>query len=180
MIWFLYLLILAVGLTCQSVIAPFVEIFGVRPDFLLVGVVFLALHAPPKETILAAWVVGLAADLLTIEQFGFLGLSYALAAILVLEVREYLFRYRAFTQFAVTAVVVMVVQCLWAVYVSIRYGTRDGIVMSMLMGAVPVSLYSAAWAVPTHRVLLWIGRPLGLARPRRSSGRAVTYRRGYV
>lgn len=180
MIWFLYLLILSVALTCQSVVAPFVEIFGARPDFLLVGVVFVALHGPPRETILAAWVVGLAADLLTIEQFGFLGLSYALGAFLVLEVREYLFRYRASTQFAVTAVVAMVVQCLWAGYVSVRYGTREGIVMTVLTGAIPASLYTAVWAVPAHRVLLWLGRPLGLTRPRRSPGRGITIRRGYV
>ncbi len=180
MIWFLYAFILAVGLTCQSVVAPIVAIHGVRPDFLLVGVVFLALHGPPRETILAAWVVGLGADLLTIEQFGFLGFSYALVAVLVLEVREYLFRSHATTQFGVTAVIAILIQSMWAVYASVRYGSHDGILMTIVLGAIPASLYTATWAVLLHRMMLAIGRPLGLGRSRSLAGRSGTVRRGYV
>jgi len=180
MIWFVHALILAIGLTCQSTVAPFVEVLGVRPDWLLLGVVFLALHAPAKETILAAWIVGLAADLMTLEQFGLLGLSYAVAAFLVLEVREYLFRYRALAQFGVTASVALFVQCMWALYVAIRYGSHDGLTHAVLVRALPASLYTGLWAIPAHRVLLWIGRPLGLVRSRGISRGGVTVGRRYV
>ncbi len=186
MIWFLYGLILAVALTLQSVVAPFVQIYSARPDFLLVGVVFLALHGPVRETILAAWIVGLGADLLTIEQFGFLGFSYALVAFLVLEVREYLFRSRATTQFGVTAVVAIFIQSCWATYAFVRYGTHDGLAMTIATVAIPASLYTATWAVLMHRAMMAIGRPLGLGRSRSlsarsgGSGRAGLVRRGYV
>ncbi len=125
--WLTFFISMGVVLTCQSAIAPAFEIFGARPDWLLVLVVFFAMFARPGDAVVGAWMLGLAADLMTIERLGFLALSYTLVAIGVSSVRGYLFCYRGATQFAVCLIACMLLQCGWLVYRYAMYGAGGGL-----------------------------------------------------
>ena len=74
------MLLAVLALTLQSAIAPRLAIFGVRPDWILVLVVFFALHGRRRDAVIAGWSLGMCADLMSIERVGLLALSYALAA----------------------------------------------------------------------------------------------------
>lgn len=164
--WAVYIVVLAVLLTAQSALAPAVEIRGVRPDWLLAGAIFLGLYVKPREAVVSAWVMGLCADLLTVERPGLISLSYMLSAAAVCSFREYVFRYWALTQFATTLVMALAVQTVWMFYRRIMYPPAPPLVTDWMYGTVLTSLYTAAWAPLLHKVLLSLSGALGIVRPK--------------
>ena len=166
--WLTFVILTVLALTLQSAVAPRLELFSARPDFLLVVVVFLGLYAPSSDAIAAGWVLGVCADLMTIERFGVITLSYGLTAIIVTLPREYLFRYRVATQTVVTLTACLMVKTAWTMYYHLLYETPGPLLRDWLIGGVIASAYTAALAPLAFRVLLRMSRPLGIARPRYS------------
>jgi len=164
--WLTFVFLAVVALTLQAAIAPRIELFAARPDFLLIVVVFLGLFAPTMDAIAAAWVLGVCADLMTIERFGVIAFSYGLTAMTVTSLREYLFRYRVVTQTAVTLTACLVVQTAWTMYYHLLYEARGPLLADWLIGGVIVSAYTAALTPFAFRLLLSMSRQLGIARPR--------------
>lgn len=164
--WAIYIVVLAVLLTAQSALAPIVEIRGVRPDWLLVGAVFLGLYVKPREAVVSAWILGLCADLLTVERPGLISLSYLLTAAAVSTVREYVFRYWTLTQFTMTLAMALCVQTAWMIYRRILHPPSPSILTDWFYGAALTSLYSAAWAPILHKLLLSLSTGLGIVRPK--------------
>jgi len=164
--WFPCFLLMLVLLTAQSTLAPRLAVFGARPDWLLVAVVFLGLFASPRQAAIGGWLLGAGADLLTLERFGLMATSYGLAALMVASGREFLFRFRWVTQLCVTLVTCLVVHAAWLVYHRIAYASAGSVLGDFGTEVVLTSLYTAAWAPLMHRALLSVARPLGLALPR--------------
>jgi len=164
--WLTFAILAVLVLTLQAAVAPRVELYSARPDFLLVVVVFLSLYAPSRDAIAAGWVLGVCADLMTIERFGVIALSYGLTSIIITLIREYLFRYRMMTQMVVTLTACMLVRTAWTMYYHLLYEVRGPLLGDWLIGGVIVSAYTAALAPFGFRLLLGMSRPLGIARPR--------------
>ncbi len=164
--WLTFAVLAVCALTLQAAAAPRMELFAARPDFLLIVVVFLSLYAPPNNAIAAAWILGLCADLMTIERFGLIALSYGLTAMSITSIREYLFRYRLVTQAVVTFAACLLVRTAWTVYYHGLYGATVPLFTDWVVGAVLASIYTAALAPPTFRVLWPMSRSLGVTRPR--------------
>lgn len=164
--WVMFMIFVIFVLTLQAAVAPRLALFGQRPDALLVIVVFFALYARPYDAVVGAWIVGLGSDLLTIERFGFLALSYASAALLVVSVREYLFRFHPITQFAMTAVTALLLQFVWLIYRRILYQPIESLPIELISSVIWASLYTACFAPPVHKVLLKLSRLFGIPQPR--------------
>jgi len=163
--WLAFIIIAVLGVLLQTTVSPRVAVFGVRPDWVLVLVVFFALHVRGREAIAAAWMLGLLADFQSIERFGLLSLVYALAAGSVYLIRDYLFRRHPLTHLVLTFVAGVAVQLLVLGYYA--FLVNEGRVAGAdLWLAVLVSLYSALWAPPTHWVLLKMSSWLGLEVPK--------------
>lgn len=164
--WIVFLMVAIPVLTAQSTLAHRTELFGARPDWLLILVVFVAFHARRRDAVLGAWVLGLTADLMTIERFGLIALSYVLVTVAIIAVREFLFRQRAITQFIATLIAAGAIHLAWMIYRRTLYTptlpTFDDFVVSVLF----VAVYSALWAPPIHACLLRLRRPMGFAAPR--------------
>lgn len=178
--WVMFMIFVIFVITLQSAVAPRIALLGQRPDALLVIVVFFALYSRPYDAVVGAWIVGICSDLLTIERFGFLALSYALAALLVVSVREYLFRYHPITQFAMTAVTAMLLQFVWLIYRRILYHPIEFLPIEFLSSVIWMSLYTACFAPPVHHVLLKLSRLFGIAQPRYSFAGLSRLRAGRV
>ncbi len=168
--WLMFIILTAGVLTLQSAVAPRLEIFGVRPDWLLVIVVFFSLYAPPQDAILGGWLIGILADLMTIERLGLLALSYALAAALVTATRDGLFRYRAVTQFFVVLSVCLIVRFGWLIFRRMMYWSTAPWPVELLTDCLLASLYTAAWAPLLYAVLLPRSRWFGIRRRRYTYG----------
>ncbi len=164
--WVTFMLCAACALVLQSTIAPRVELFGCRPDWLLIVVVFFAMHARPSDAAIGAWIIGAGADLMTVERTGLIALSYLLAALGVASIREYFFRYRVLTQAVVTAVTCLVIHTGWLVYRHVLYDLNDAIVTDFAVSAVLASAYTAAWTPVFHGAMLGMSGVFGINRPR--------------
>jgi len=163
--WLTFLILMVFGLVVQSALAPRIEVWGCRPDLLLVLVVFIAMHAAAKDALIGAWLIGACADVMTIERFGVLALSYTLAALLILSFRDLLFREDGWPQFIVTLGVCMLVHTAWVIYAHSMYDPASSVLFDLTVGTVVASLYTAMLAPPFHGVLLRQWRSLGLPRP---------------
>lgn len=165
MSWIAFAIVAFLCLLLQSALGPRVEMLGVRPDLLLGLATFLGLYARRAEAVAGAWLMGLAAGLLTMERFGFMALSYGMVALAVALVREFLFRYRPTTQFATTFVCSVLMLTAWSMYGRLAYGpmaTAPHSFMQVVFG----SLYSAGLALPVHGLLLRASKFMGLPRTR--------------
>ncbi len=182
--WLTFAILTALVLTLQAAVAPRLELFTARPDFLLIVVVFLGLYAPSSEAIAAGWILGVCADLMTIERFGVIALSYGLTAMIVTSLREYLFRYRVVTQTVVTLTACLLVRTTWTMYYHLLYEVREPLLTDWLIGGIIASAYTAALAPFAFRVLRWLSRSLGIPRPRYSyagvSGETREFRREVI
>lgn len=166
--WIPFFICACFVLMLQSVVAPHVVIGGVRPDWLLVLVVTFALHVRLPDAAIAAWLIGASADLMTIERAGLISFSYLLVAVAVVSVREYLFRYRAMTQFLLTFGSALAVQLGWLIYRYALYNPAQAVTTSILMDVLGGALYTAIWAPLFHRLVLAMPYAFGLQRPRYS------------
>ena len=123
---------------------------------------------------LACWIIGLSADLMSIERLGLLALSYVLIASFVGSVREYLFRHHALTQFVVTFLCALFVQFGWLIYRRLMYAIDESLLVDLARTLLLAPLYTAIWAPPFHRILWSVASPLGLPKPRYSFTGAQT------
>ena len=172
--WLGFAICAVLALTLQTTLAWRVEIRGVRPDWLLVLAVFFALHARSMDALIGAWLLGAAADVMSIERFGLMSGAYAVATLMIYSVREYVFRDNPVTHFMATFVAAVAVGTLEALYrFVVGRGAFTG-AMSAGGGIVLAAAYTAAWAPLLHYVLLKFPDLLGIRRPQRSyRGRRV-------
>ena len=164
--WVTFMLCAACALVLQSTIAPRLEILGCRPDWLLIVVVFFAMHARRSDAAVGAWIIGACADLMTIERPGLLALSYLLAAVAVASIREYFFRYRSLTQAVITGVASLVIHTVWAVYRHVLYDPGEPFLIGFVTAVILASVWTAVWALVFHKILLQMLGAFGINRPR--------------
>jgi len=182
--WLTFAILAVLVLTLQAAVAPRIDLFSARPDFLLIVVVFLGLYASSGDAIAAGWILGACADLMTIERFGVIAFSYGLTAILVTLLREYLFRYRVLTQTIVTLTACLLVRTAWTMYYHLLYEARGPMLGDWLIGGVLASAYTAAFTPFVFPMLQKFSRLLGIPRPRYGyagiSGETREYRREVI
>lgn len=166
--WLTFLLLAVIVLTLQSAVGPRLALLGARPDWLLVVVVFLALYAPPQDAVLGAALIGLGGDLLSIERLGLLVLSYVLAALVIVGVREHVFKNAHTTRFILTLVVGLALRLGWTAYYRTLYDLSGSVGLELLQYVVWGAVYTACWAVPLHFGLVHYSQLFGFARPRYS------------
>ena len=166
--WFAFAIVVVIGLTAQTALAPRVAVYSVRPDWLLVLVVFLALYVPTKPAVIGAWIIGISADLMTVERMGFIALSYGLTALAILSIRDHLFRNHWTAQLIVTFVACVMVRGAWMIYQRTMFEHSTGWASSVMIDVMLVSIYTALWAPLIHGLLHRMARPLGLVMPRYS------------
>jgi len=164
--WLSFSILVIIVLTLQSALAPRIELFGARPDLILVVTVFFAMHAGRREAVLCAWLLGVLADLMTIERFGLLALSYALIAMIVASVRDFLFRYNAFSQFVVTAAASLLIGIGWFFYRHVVFDPGTALLGDLVVTVLLTPIYTGMAALPIHGVMLVVLRWFGLNVPR--------------
>ena len=166
--WLAFGILGVVFIIMQSTLAPRMEILGARPDFLLVLVVFFGMHGKLPDVAVGAWLLGLVADLMSIERLGLMAFSYMLTALLVASVREYFFRFRSLTQCFVTLIACLVVHSGWLVYQRVLYAPASSWWGDFGGGVVLTAVYAALAAPLVHKMLLPISPMIGIDRPRYS------------
>jgi len=91
------------------------------PDLVLLLVVFVGLHAPPRVALAGAVAAGLMADVVAGQGIGTYAVGYALVAALCGQLRDVLYPDHAVTHVTVTLVGGLAV----ATYLEVRHGVRS-------------------------------------------------------
>jgi rod shape-determining protein MreD len=164
--WILWICLAAFVVAAQTTIAPLVQIGGVRPDWPFLLVVAIALTAPGNQALYASALVGLFVDLNTLVPLGVFTLTYGLAALLMLQVRELLFRDALLTYVLVTLIVGLLAQGAVALLRLAQEGAGQ-YAGSVVLETLGITVYTAMWSFPAHWLFLKLGRPLGLTRVRK-------------
>lgn len=166
--WLTFALIGIVTVTLHTTLGPSLAVGSIRPDWILVAVVFFAMHVRSPDAVAAGWMLGLLADLQSAERFGLLSLVYGLTAGGVYLAREALFRAHPLSHAAMTFAAGCFVQgALWMYYVAVLGFGRASWSSPAATGLL-VALYSALWAPIIHAGLLKFSPWLGLTSPRYS------------
>lgn len=157
--WLPFAILVVLAVALQTTVAPRLALVGAVPDWILVLVVFYALNAPTWHALPCGWAAGLLADLMSVERFGLLSLTYGCVAAGVGAVREWVFVRHPLTQFAVTLGAALAIRVAWAVYCAAL--GQPGEPVGRLMWT---CVYTALWAPLIHGGLLRISALLGLGR----------------
>jgi len=164
--WIPFLVFAFVATLAQTTLAGMIAVsdWRIAPDLLAILAVFVALHVrSAADAMLAGWTLGLALDLTAeggpaaLTAIGPMALAFTLAARLVYQVREAIFRERMFSQALLVWAFCLVSHGLWITLQFVRTGgfaaTAYG---SLLLQALAVSVYSAVVAPLVYFVLVRI------------------------
>ncbi len=112
-IWFSFwaLFLLAVELAAS----PRVALGGVSPDWLLILMIFVALRSPAPEGFIAAWTLGMLADLAVGTRLGLFALGYMMVAAVLAQIQLGRGRTRVFVQAAVIFIAAVAAHTILAV-----------------------------------------------------------------
>lgn len=172
--WLGFLILAFITVCVQTAFAPHVEIMHTRPDLMLLLVVFYGIHARGTDGLLTAWVAGLFTDLCTQEPLGLFCVLYSLVALVLMQVRELVFRDHLMTHVVLTFVFALAVKLVLAFYVRWRYplvSSENPIFIRALVSA----LYTTALAPLVQYPLIRFQRALALRAPIESDRRAFRH-----
>lgn len=149
-------------LTLQTTVAWRFQIGQARPDWMLVLAVFFALHARSEEGLVAGCILGVLADLMSIDRFGLLTLLYGLSVWVLFKVRGYFFLDHPLTHGFLTFVPALMIGLALSVYQSWVGGIPSRGLTVSFIEVVFGAAHTGLWAVPLHRVLAKFPRLLGV------------------
>jgi len=169
--WIAFCLFAFVSLVLDVSAGNILVLADVRPSFVAVLAVFIALFAPRLSALWACWILGLLVDLNTWMMHGpdragpLLGayaLGFAFGAILLLQLRPMLFRRRALTLAVMTFLFVAAAGLIVvAIYAAHGWYPREELHWAQLgtgrelLRRLGIAAYSALLALLLARALVW-------------------------
>jgi rod shape-determining protein MreD len=166
--WLIYLVCAAAVVIIQTNIAPRLMIWGGRPEFCFILAVFFGLHRPAHEAALAGLILGLTADLHSVERLGVLTICLGLISLIVGSIRDYVFTTHPVTHFWVTMVVTAIAQSGLLLYAGATLGYPVDQLGIWMKSVVWTSVYTGLAAVPTMHVFWRLARWAGMRAARYS------------
>lgn len=166
--WVAFAVLAGLALICQTTVASALAIQTITPSWMFVLAMFYALWGPWPDAAIAAWILGLLADL-PASPIGLHAFTYGGAAWAVLRIRQVLFRDHALTQFILTFVFMLAIQVLVGLYLCWDAGRAvnwGGLGWRALLTAV----YTAAWAPYMHWLFIRLERWTGIGPDATSTG----------
>jgi rod shape-determining protein MreD len=132
---------------------------GLRPDLLLILVVFTALSAPPEDALAFSWFAGFVKDLLTVGPLGEYALLYLLLAAALLRVKTMFDTRVALSRLVIGAAAHFLCEGTYAVTEGLRTGFwPDAATRNLLLGsAVVTGALTPLLCRPLDRIGGWLG-----------------------
>ena len=161
--WISYFILAYLMLGLQIGLAPYLKLGGdVRPNLVLLAVIFIAINAPRDAALLGAFGLGVIQDLTTAQTLGVFAFSYALVAMFTVSTQQVVYRSHPLTHFSLAFVGSLVTGFVIILH-DWRHGPRPVPVMIHFYSAV----YSAVLAPIVLGVLDRIRRAFSFQSPRR-------------
>jgi len=157
--WTSFAILAGVAVVLQTSATPFIAIQSIRPDLLFVLAAHYALWGPWPDAAIAAWILGLAADLQSVDRIGAHAFCFGLAAWAIMRLRQIVFRDHAATQIVITLTFTVLIQVAVALY---RRWGATGEPPVILWPALLTGAYTAVCAPYLHWLLIRLSRWTGL------------------
>ena len=97
--WFPYFILAYIALGVQSGLGAFAQVGRATPNFVLLGVVFIAMNAKRDAALLGCFMLGLMQDLLTNSPLGLWAMAYGIVGLFVVNTQEVVYRDHFLTHF---------------------------------------------------------------------------------
>lgn len=169
--WLTFAILAGISIVLQTALAPYVELSGIRPDWVFVLATFYALLGPWPDACIAAWILGLLVDLSSADSgtgYGHIGLfafSFGGAAWLILQVRDLIFPEHWLSHTILTLLSALVVQAAVAIYRTITLPPGAAPATGVWTCAILTAAYTAFFAPYFHWILSRLHRATGLRTP---------------
>ncbi len=98
--WISCFILAYVLLGLQSGLGAFIRYRDAAPNLMLLGVIFIAIHAPREPALLGCFLMGLMQDMLSREPPGLYAFSYGLVAWFVVAIQRGVYRNHPLTHFS--------------------------------------------------------------------------------
>lgn len=156
--WVWFFIFLLGAIVVQTTLAPFMAIQGVRPDFMILLMVHVALVAPAADAMLAGWAIGLGYDLSQLSydthaNVGVAAFVFGLAAMLIVRIRSATYREHAATLFAFSLCAAMFIHTMLSLVTLYRFDQ-----MSRWTGGLGVGLATAIYTAAVSPYAHWLLR----------------------
>jgi rod shape-determining protein MreD len=102
--WLTYFILAYLTLGLQIGLSGHIAIGGVRPNLVLLAVIFIAINAPRDAALLGCFVLGLLQDLTTQQPLGIFALAYGLVAMFTISTQQIVYRGHPLTHFSLALV----------------------------------------------------------------------------
>ncbi len=157
--WLPFIILAYISILLQTTVVERLEISHVRPDLVFIMAVFYALHAASPDAMIAAWTLGFVTDLCGSGHLGVFAFSYGLMALLIVQLRDSMFRDHPLTSLFVTLFCTWVVYLMAGLHFILSHPQAQRSIIEMLLHSTYTAMYSAALAPYLH----WLfGRLRGL------------------
>jgi rod shape-determining protein MreD len=165
--WLPFIILACVCIVLQTTLAERLEINRIRPDLVFLLAVHYALHAASPSALIAAWVLGFMVDLCGQGQLGVYAFAYGGMALIVVQLRDSMFRDHPLTSLFVTLVCTWLVHLFVGIHFMLSHPHTQRPVLEMLLHSTYTAMYTAALAPYLHSLLGRLRGILGMAPARR-------------
>ncbi len=164
--WIAFTILLYIVTVLQTAVVPYLGVHHTRPDLLVILAVYYALTARSQDALLAAWFIGLAADLtgLGLVRHGGIGLhafTMGLIAILIVNTRDFTFRDSVVTRLVYTLLAAFAQSLLVGLHLYYTAANRPAMI-DIVLGSLYSAVFTALLAPYGHWILGRIRTLLGL------------------
>lgn len=132
-----------------------------RPNLLLLPVIYFALWFPIHQAVFAAIAAGLLRDVYSVDPFGLSGLSFGVAAVAVSSLREEVFREHPLTQILLAGLVALIPAAFTLGHVALT-GSPAGaaaLLRPSLIQALQTALFAPLFIIPLQSMGSIFGKP---------------------
>ncbi|MEK6645018.1 MAG: rod shape-determining protein MreD [Planctomycetota bacterium] len=164
--WIAFSIVVYVVTVLQTAVVPFLGVHHTQPDLLIILAVYYALTARAQDALLAAWCIGLAADLtgLGFARHGGVGLhafTLGLIAILIVNTRDFTFRDSVITRLVYTLLAAFLQSMIVGLHLYYTAANRPALI-DVVQGSLYSAVFTALLAPYGHWVLGRMRHMLGL------------------
>ncbi|MBN1345248.1 MAG: rod shape-determining protein MreD [Phycisphaerae bacterium] len=158
--WLPFIILACIGIVLQTTVIYRVELSHGSPDLMFIIAVHYALHAVSPDAMIAAWVLGFLTDLYGPGRLGVFAFGFGLMAIVIVQLRDSMFRDHPLTWMFVTFIGAWLVHFMAGVhFIWVAYPHSGRTIIDVVLCATFTAIYTV---VPAPYIHWLFGRFRGL------------------
>ncbi len=144
--WLSFAVLAWVAIVLQTTLVPRLPFGNIRPDLLYIIAVHYSLHAVSPDAMIAAWLLGFTMDICGPGTIGVFAFSYGLTSLIIVRLRDSMFRDHPLTWTLVTLVSSWLVYLIVGVHFLLTHPTAQRGIADVLTHSILTAAITAFFA----------------------------------